>query len=137
MILRASGWRVSEPTTVRVSAAGQTLGACNFTMGMRTSAVRASASSTCTLRAVGRSDQNGTGADSKRWLGEERRRQTLFVQACAQLISRVPSPKGTLLQRGACRFRVQPPGQHLARSLSYCAARERVGSVYAGDGDSI
>lgn len=67
----------------------------------------------------------------------ETRRQTLFVQACAQLISRVPSPKGTLLQRGACRFRVRPPGQHLARSLSYCAARERVGSVYAGDRDAI
>lgn len=75
MILRAYCWRFSEFDTVRISAAGQTLGACtcNFTLGMHPSAVRTSAHSTCTqLGAVGRSDQNGTGADSKRWLGKQR-----------------------------------------------------------------
>jgi hypothetical protein len=140
MILRCQADECLRVDTVRISAAGQTLGACNFTMGMRTSAVRSSLYSSCTrLRALGRSDQNGTGADSKRWLGKKRD-ETAHTLCTIHFACSV-SKRYFAARDAAERGRVDSPASaslaSLARSLSYCAARERVGSVYAGDGDSI
>lgn len=126
--------------TVRISAAGQTLSACNFAMGMRPSAGR-----TCMYptrcrwpqtrkRYKGRLQNGG-------WEGETRRQST-FVQACARFVGWCGISERYFAPREAAEGRVDasmfiPPGPHLARPHSYCVARERVGSVYAGDGDAI
>lgn len=82
------------------------------------------------------------GLTPKRWLGKRDETADTFVQACARFVGWCRIAERYFAPREAAEGRVDtsmfiPPSPHLARPLSYCVARERVGSVYAGDGDAI
>jgi hypothetical protein len=137
-------WLGDFPTlhTVRISAAGQTLGAvispwvCALALSvpLRTAPVDINVPNFAPLAAATKTVPGPTPNGG--WESRETRRHTLCASVHGPFrVCRLQ--KVLCSQRGACRFRVHPPGQHLAFSLSYCAARKRVGSLYAGDGDLI